>query len=29
MELESIDFDDHFVVKAKDRRSAVMLLDLP
>jgi hypothetical protein len=27
VELESIDFDDHFVVKAKDRRSAVMLLD--
>ncbi|TMB97113.1 MAG: hypothetical protein E6J40_08810 [Chloroflexi bacterium] len=27
VELESIDFDDHFMVKAKDRRSAVMLLD--
>ena len=27
VELESIDFDNHFVVKAKDRRSAVMLLD--
>jgi hypothetical protein len=27
LELESIDFDDRFIVKAKDRRSAVMLLD--
>jgi len=27
VELESIDFDNHFTVKAKDRRAAVMLLD--
>ena len=27
VELESIDFDERFTVKAKDRRSAVMLLD--
>jgi hypothetical protein len=27
LELESIDFDERFTVKAKDRRSAVMLLD--
>ena len=27
MELESIDFDKQFTVRAKDRRSAVMLLD--
>ena len=29
MELESIDFDRRFEVKARDSRSAVMLLDLP
>jgi hypothetical protein len=29
VELESIDFDQRFEVKARDRRSAVMLLDLP
>ena len=27
MQLESIDFDKRFTVRAKDRRSAVMLLD--
>ena len=29
VELESIDFDERFEVKARDSRSAVMLLDLP
>jgi hypothetical protein len=27
VQMESIDFDDRFIVRAKDRRSAVMLLD--